>query len=52
MRGRDTSGTAIVSAPDDDTPTLGQLGIHEKQSVRFQCQWLLPEATVTNFERF
>jgi hypothetical protein len=36
LKGRDSSGTAIMEAPEDNTPTLASVGISWKESSRSQ----------------
>lgn len=43
LAGRDSSGPSIMKGPEDDTPTLEDIGISYAQSSRFQSIAALPE---------
>lgn len=43
LAGRDSSGPSIMEGPEDDTPTLSDLGISYAQSSRFQSIANIPE---------
>lgn len=48
LNGRDSSGDTTMALPEDDTPTLKELGIDPHQSSRFQSIASIPELS---FER-
>ncbi|KKN36153.1 hypothetical protein LCGC14_0776360 [marine sediment metagenome] len=48
-KGRDSSGGPVVLPPEDDTPTLSDLGITKMQSSRWQTAARVPEDTYRTF---